>query len=101
MDRTLYAFFARGTEQASDYGLNIASAFFSTFAPKTLPCFEQWLVVGECSWLPGENAVAHTVDVQLVAPEGVEPIQYTTVPAHQEPWTLPPLADGTISPLFS
>jgi hypothetical protein len=101
MDREFYAFFARGFGKATEVGLlNLTDAFFSGITPTTLPSTEQWFVVGECSWNPGENAQPHTVDVELVSPDGVEAVEYERVPAHQEPWTLPTLADGSISPLI-
>jgi hypothetical protein len=101
MDRGFFAFFARGFDKATEDGLlNLTDAFFSGIAPTTLPSTEQWFVVGECSWNAGENAQPHTVDVELVSPDGVEPLDYDRVSAHQEAWTLPTLADGRISPLI-
>jgi hypothetical protein len=101
VDRVFFAFFARGFDTVTEDGLlNLTDAFFSGIAPTTLSSTEQWFVVGECSWNAGENAQPHTVDVELISPDGVEPLEYERVPAHQEPWKLPTLADGRISPLI-
>jgi hypothetical protein len=93
----VYALFARTAKLRPDGSVDLTGAFFTGFGAETLPIAEVWHVVGQCRWDdPGQNAYAHTISVGIVPPDdGV--VTYSAAAAHQEPWSLPVLADGTMS----
>jgi hypothetical protein len=84
-----YAFFALGVDAVSAGVYNLTSAFTTGFSSRVFPTAEyQFWMVGEYQFDAADQAAAHTIDAQCVAPIGVAQPNYRTAPAAYPPFSI-------------